>query len=70
MAFAGFAALLPPVAPPPFIGLGADRRAAVLTAQTCAADRCSSVTPTTAVGDKTIAVGGAVVAVTLCVCLG
>ena len=28
MAFAGFAALLAPAAPPPFVGLGADRKPA------------------------------------------
>ena len=31
MAFAGFAALLAPVAPPPFVGLGADRKAVATT---------------------------------------
>ena len=35
MAFAGFAALLAPVAPPPFAGLSADRRAAAPIAATC-----------------------------------
>ncbi len=36
VAFAGFAALLAPVAPPPFVGLGADRRPTASAAAMCA----------------------------------
>ena len=43
MAFAGFAALLAPVAPPPFVGLGADRKPSALRAAMCAPDGKPSV---------------------------
>ncbi len=36
VAFAGFAALLAPVAPPPFVGLGADRRPTASATAMCA----------------------------------
>ena len=39
VAFAGFAALLAPAAPPPFVGLGADRRVAMAATAPCDPDR-------------------------------
>jgi hypothetical protein len=43
VAFAGFAALLAPAAPPPFVGLGADRRTALVATATCDPDPDSTL---------------------------